>query len=254
MAAAAPPGGVCEVCRTETRKHCALCTSTFYCCRDHQRAHWGIHKKTCPGKRSTAADTKSRTDTGKKIKPPPDSWAVGLSGKFRYEWFVDCYRLRLDDDYLNDSYLHGFYAENSSASSIVLDFLVFCKLAVKQDVIPSYPVWSWEELARVATDMLKFAFEKSDAREKYGGENVFSVLFAGMYGGRSLRHTSSLVYGVLHGGENHEATLIIQEMEITAKSEVMRSGATDRDEKYDGIFFNDVGGSSMWHNLIEKLN
>ena len=35
-----------------------------------------------------------------------------------------------------------------------------------------------------------FAFEKADAKDKYGGENIFQVTF----GGRSLRFTAEMVY------------------------------------------------------------
>ena len=243
---AAAVSGACEVCQAETKKHCALCASTFYCGREHQKEHWVVHKKTCPCKKTTAK-TESKPTGGKavNIKLPPDSWAVGLFGKHRYEWFVDSYRLRLDDDYLYSNNLHGLYAEESSnAHTIVIDFLVYCKLAVKHDVIPSYPTWSWGELVTVAKDMLKYAFEKCDAREKYGGENVFT----GMYGGRSLRYTSSLVYGFLHGGEDHDAALVLEEMERTANNKLIQSKET-----VDGHFFDDIGGESIWYSLVEQL-
>ena len=254
MAARVP--GACEVCQAETTKHCGACISTFYCSREHQKQHWGIHKKMCPGKPSkTTGETESKPVGGKKIKLPPDSWAVGLSGKHRHEWFVDSYRLRLDDDYVFGCNLHGLYAEQlSSAQTIVTDFLVFCKLAVKHDVIPSYPEWCWGELVTVARDMLRYAFEKSDAREKYGGENVFTGMLAGLQGGRSLRYTSSLVYGFLHGGQDHQAKLILEETERTAKSEFNRSKATTcGGESYDGHFFDNVGGCGIWHSLVEQL-
>lgn len=34
------------------------------------------------------------------VLPPmvPDGWAAGLSEREKYEWLVDCYRMRVDDD------------------------------------------------------------------------------------------------------------------------------------------------------------
>ena len=43
----------------------------------------------------------------------------------------------------------------------------------------------------MAKGLLPYAFEKSDAKEKWGSENVF----AAMTGGLSLRATGEVVYG-----------------------------------------------------------
>jgi len=42
-------------------------------------------------------------------RPVPDGWARGL-GERRYEWLVDCYRMRVDDDYTHGGgNLHGAF-------------------------------------------------------------------------------------------------------------------------------------------------
>jgi hypothetical protein len=51
------------------------------------------------------------------------------------------------------------------------DFLIFCKLAVKSKVLPSS--WDWHAFLSKA-QLLPYAFEKSDAKEKWGGENIFA--------------------------------------------------------------------------------
>jgi hypothetical protein len=51
--------------------------------------------------------------------------------------------------------------------------------------------WDWTRFLQAASGLLPYAFEKSDAQEKYGSENKF----AGLMGGRSLRSTAELVYG-----------------------------------------------------------
>jgi hypothetical protein len=66
----------------------------------------------------------------------------------RYEWLVDCYRLRVDNDYVwGGGNLHGMYEarameetgydkryENGPQEIIMADLLVFAKLAVKNKV------------------------------------------------------------------------------------------------------------------------
>jgi hypothetical protein len=40
--------------------------------------------------------------------PAPDGWARGLAKAQQLEWLVDCYRMRVDDDYAwGGSHLHG---------------------------------------------------------------------------------------------------------------------------------------------------
>ena len=112
----------------------------------------------------------------------PSGWAVGLDPKKQREWLLDCYRMRLDDDYAwGGDVRGGSLYDQSSPDEIVQDFLVFCRLALEQGVIPEG--WNWSKFLATAVDLLPYAFEKSDAKEKYGGENVFNVAL----GGRSLR-------------------------------------------------------------------
>jgi tetratricopeptide (TPR) repeat protein len=127
----------------------------------------------------------------------PQAWAKGLSKAERHGWFIDCYRMRLDDDFTwGDCYLHGLYGKsNGQGGSITGDFLGFCKLAVRHGVVPGDGAWSWGEVLRLAGGKdshgrapLQCAFEKSDAKEKYGGENIFSAVT----GGRSLRATAEV--------------------------------------------------------------
>jgi hypothetical protein len=40
--------------------------------------------------------------------PAPDGWALGLTQAQQQEWLVDCYRMRVDDDYAwGGCHLHG---------------------------------------------------------------------------------------------------------------------------------------------------
>ena len=107
-----------------------------------------------------------------------------------YEWLSNCYQMRCDDDYaLGGCNLHGPYDPGATSDTIAEDFLVFCVLAKRRGVVPDN--WDWSSFLANAAKHVMFAFEKSDAQERWGSENVF----AAMMGGRSLRYTASVVYG-----------------------------------------------------------
>lgn len=37
----------CGVCGTEAALVCGGCSSVFYCGKEHQKQHWGSHRKEC---------------------------------------------------------------------------------------------------------------------------------------------------------------------------------------------------------------
>ena len=50
----------CEVCgKTEQLKTCAKCLQANYCCREHQIAHWQIHKQWCNNPLQDTSSTSS---------------------------------------------------------------------------------------------------------------------------------------------------------------------------------------------------
>lgn len=174
------------------------------------------------------------------------SWASGLDQTKRYEWLVDCYRMRVDDDYVwGGGNLHGLYNPSASAFSIMKDFLVFCKLAVQRCVVPAS--WDWITFLKQASLQLPYAFEKSDAQEKWGSENVFSA----MMGGRSLRFTAEIIYGTgvqavceTDPLEEKINKIIRQTAPKEAKLENFRNSSD---------LFQDVGGPDAWFELLSSL-
>lgn len=49
---------VCQLCGAlENLSLCGGCRDTWYCCKDHQRAHWRQHKQECKGKRPKVSST-----------------------------------------------------------------------------------------------------------------------------------------------------------------------------------------------------
>ena len=187
--------------------------------------------------------------------PPPGpaaAWATGLAtAKERYEWLTDCYRMRCDDDYaLGGCYLHGLYSAatgGGGSDEIARDFLVFCRLARLAGALPER--WDWPAYLRHAAPMLRFAFEKSDAQDKYGSENVFRAAL----GGRSLRATAEAIYG----------SSCLAQARMTARHEAMIEAIAGLDDdamwyrnfgEDEGLDpFRHAGGRDAWRALHETV-
>ncbi len=171
----------------------------------------------------------------------PASWSIGLSEDKQYEWLLDCYRMRLDDDYVYKGELNGLYGATADGNrdAILEDFLVFCKLAVSNKVIPSS--WNWKKFLKKSLEDLPFAFEKSDAQDKYGSENVFAGLLGN---GRSLRYTAEIVYGSSVQSNDYDSEY--------GKLMDRISGNWSTRKKKTQLFF-DVGGIEIWRNLEKNL-
>jgi hypothetical protein len=230
--------GACAVCGAASNKRCAGCQSVFYCGGEHQKAHWQTHKKEC--KKPSEQPKFTQDDSFLKNS----NWANGLSQNERYGWLVDCYRMRADDDYAHAGNYHGLYAQ-ASTLELIADFLKFCKLAVQHGVIPSN--WDWNKFLVAAKGELKYAFEKSDAQEKYGGENIFSA----MMGGRSLRATAEGIYdSSCMGGQPSNAYKKVDK--LVEQSKIFAEQSTNFGTHT--ALFADVGGANIWQNLFDQLS
>jgi len=206
------------------------------------------------------------------------SWAQGLHGPAKYEWLVDCYRMRADDDVVwGSGYAHGLYdpdvlSEEKAKVLVVLeDFLVFSKLALARGVIPSSD-WSWDFHIRAANDLLLGAFDKEDAKEKYGQENVFMAAM----GGRSLRATAEVVYNTSIMEENSDELSHVTRNQVNGawnsmfqtqthpwfydqEGNIMEEGhrylttITMEEPCPTPEIFDDVGGLDLWKWLFGSL-
>ncbi|KAG2430746.1 hypothetical protein HYH02_013585 [Chlamydomonas schloesseri] len=172
-------------------------------------------------------------------------WRQSIPSADQAEWFVDAYRLRIDDDYAwGGCNLHGLYDPESTAGSITADFLVYCKLAMASGVAPAAPGWDWKACLSKAAALLRYAYEKSDAQERWGP-------MAGMM----LRMLAEQVYGTsCMMGEESPAltamrqTLGLQEYTPEEAEERLRGLMQTRRE-----LFNDVGGADAWLQLVEGV-
>ena len=174
------------------------------------------------------------------------SWSKGLPQIAKYEWFFDCYRMRIDDDYaIGGGILRGLYDPDHTPDSILLDFCFFCRLAKCRNVLPSQ--WQWKDFLKVADDWILAAFEKEDAKDKYGSENVFDACFSG---GRSLRFTGEIVYGF--SAMNYEPEYDEIYKRIDEELEKVKIKKKEDFVKFQEVF-KEIGGFEIWRELFYQI-
>jgi hypothetical protein len=167
---------------------------------------------------------------------PHDRWARNFSNKKeQHEWLSNCYSMRCDDDYAwGGSNLHGAYDPDMTPETLRKDFATFCVLAKRRKVLPKD--WDWKAFLEVASYFTQCAFEKSDAQERWGGENIF---MGHMEGQRSLRATGVDIIGtgIEYGSPVHP--------DFT-KAERDVEGDIDK-------VFEEIGGKEVWEAYLSKL-
>lgn len=90
-------------------------------------------------------------------------WYDGMPREKAYKWFIDAYRLRIDDCYAWEGDCRGLYGGMSPFP----DFERFFRKAKKKPgLIPEW--WEESKMAAVGKQLLRFATEKSDIAEEYG--------------------------------------------------------------------------------------
>lgn len=126
-------------------------------------------------------------------------------------------------------------------------------MAAAHGVVPRG--WDWARFLQAAAGLLPYAFEKSDAKDKWGGENVF----AAMLGGRSLRATAEAVLGssCMSGAEQDPAAGELQEQlldEIDGRlGELLARSAETQLQQEAAALLGDVGGAAPWRQLLQAL-
>ena len=178
----------------------------------------------------------------------------------RYAWLVDVYRTRVDDDgpeKCGKSFVHGLMDDSCSAASVVLDFLVFCKLAVTNGVIASAEQWTWWRWAAFleeASLMLGKAFEpkKCNAELRYGAK---------MGDGERLREVGRLVYDDANADPALGASASYTKARAELHAACWQEGGVDKKGRKQHLFTFDrhpaafirVGGSFLWQAFLTKV-
>ena len=174
----------------------------------------------------------------------PRAWSTFLPITKHTAFILDCYRLRLDDDYKRGNHkIRGLYllqGEDLRCKElrILEDFLCFMKMAKKNDCLPED--FDFPECLRLAPEPLKKPFTKADAEKIWGKENCFSV------GRASLRRTAEQIYKCTMD-EDHYCEIDLMEDEV--------SKYVDRTnfENSDPLGFQDIGGFRIWNRLFYTM-
>lgn len=162
-------------------KRCANCQDQWYCSRDCQKADWKAHKPLCASSQHSNTHTKPHATTNPDAEPKSsldsfkdigaDDYLHRFSEKDTFRQLVDCYRMRVEDDYFYAGDTRGLYNEDDPLP----DFQDFLDQAeAKGGILPSW--WSGakrEECEAIAVDTeewsdLYAAVEKHDIVEHYG--------------------------------------------------------------------------------------
>ena len=173
-------------------KRCGKCHNQWYCSRECQKADWKTHKVSCGSSQQSNAQTKPQATTNFNAMPKvagnffkhigSDDYLHQFSEKDAFRQLVDCYRLRVEDDYKFSGDTRGLY----NGDDPLADFQDFLDLAeTRSGVLPTW--WSkekrkeCEEGAVGTTDWsdpnapptqlwsdLTAAVEKQDIIEEYG--------------------------------------------------------------------------------------
>ncbi|RDL37523.1 Uncharacterized protein BP5553_04956 [Venustampulla echinocandica] len=167
-------------------KRCAKCQKAFYCSQECQKQDWKNHKRLCAApstlNQSSTAPSPSQQSTGphnpgfeavnRILGLSNNTYLHDLPEKEAFAQLIDCYRLRVEDDYVftGDVSMSSLYGGGDP----VRPFNRFLDLAESRSgVLP--PWWNAEkrqECLRMSVDPHQFsnincAIEKSDIQEHY---------------------------------------------------------------------------------------
>lgn len=182
---------VCAKCRkTQAEvslplKRCAKCQNQLYCSRGCQKADWKVHKAFCASSQQSNAQIKPQATTDFDAMPKvagdffkgicPDNYLHQFPKEDAFRQLIDCYRMRVEDDYYFAGDTRGLYNGDDPLD----DFQQFLDMAEAKSVImPSW--WSGgkrrecEETAMGTSQWsdLNAAVEKQDIIEYYGDPSM----------------------------------------------------------------------------------
>ena len=127
------------------------------------------------------------------------SWQLPMVSKgaeTQRRYLIDVYRTAVEDARQAGTpgrASHGLGAPSYSPASLLMDFLIFCKLLLVRGLLPSEPPWDWDAFLTQAAPLLLRHFhpEKSQPAALYGPE-------AGS--ARVIRALVALIYDCADGG------------------------------------------------------
>jgi mitochondrial splicing suppressor protein 51 len=169
--------------RNQPLRHCANCPTTLYCSRGCQRADWKSHKLVCAGQPKPAPASTSTpnppasgahnpgfSSANKLLGLDKDDYLHKLPEKDAFAQLIDCFRLRVEDEYAFGCNNIGIYAGEDPRP----EFKKFLDLAESRNgILPSW--WNADkrkECERMAVDSsgwndINCAVEKDDILDHY---------------------------------------------------------------------------------------
>jgi hypothetical protein len=146
--------------------------------------------------------------------------------------------MRCHDEYVMNGDERGAYNPDADGMSIATDFLAFCLLAARHQVVPAG--WDWAACLRVSARFVRFAFEKSEAKARWGG-------------GASMRYMGLRDTGVQVYGRSCDAHAEQTDDETAAREDA--AGMWDDDGMCSAMLFvSEVGGVTVWEELLAALS
>ncbi|KAG2425353.1 hypothetical protein HXX76_013767 [Chlamydomonas incerta] len=123
--------------------------------------------------------------------------------------------------------------------------MLYCKAGVVTGVVPAAPGWDWKACLHKAAGLLRYAYEKSDAQEKWGP-------MAGM----TLRLLAEQVYGTSCMGMDGDSLSLAA---LRTDLGFTHSAPEEAEERLRDLMrarrevFNSVGGAEAWLQLIKGV-
>ncbi|CEM07660.1 unnamed protein product [Vitrella brassicaformis CCMP3155] len=195
---------------------------------------------------------------------------MGFSGPYElkparaYQWVVDVYRMRVEDELVLTGETRGLYS-GGERMDICEDFLIFCKAAVDVKHLPvefrssqsssssasasssstsgaaPTATWDWGEFLDVASKCLMFAVEKPDIVAEWGNAIPFRLWGEAIYGWS--------VTGFSCPPPRFEKVRDEVEKDFDVDAEMVRQEGFEL-KKPKGSLFGDVGGWAVWRKFL----
>jgi len=149
------------------------------------------------------------------------SWQLPMISKgaeTQRRYLIDVYRTAVEDARQAGTpgrAAHGLGAPSYSPASLLMDFLIFCKLLRDRGVLPSEPPWDWDAFLTQAAPLLLRHFhpEKSQPAALYGPEagsaRAFRALVAILYDCADGGGGSGDVDGSGSGGDRAGGVVVV---------------------------------------------
>ena len=168
-------------------------------------------------------------------------------------------RRRVDEDKFHQKIFRGYNShDKSNKKALLFDFILFCKLAKFNSVVPEW--WNWDFLIQGYGHMIEKPFTKNDAIKKYNKINFSREIDSIDKKVMLLRVIGNFIYArnVLGDLEKEklEASIISSRSEQKKFEDEFLGMKWDNNELFikKTVLFSNVGGISTWSSLMDWID